>query len=334
MSDRGEPVPVEQLSDRGFALLELREWDEALAVARELEERRFSAAFDIAAQAHAGLGDLEAAVAVLERGVGLAPGAWANWQLLGNYRSDLERYDEAAEAYERALGCPGVWEGSVRLNQAVLEGRRGRFEEMLAHLEAVEDDDLALVVAEHRVHGLAELGRNEEAEEAGLAAIEGPFDPGTEGPTKARIAARVGALRRTRGDDPEEVRRFAHASLRLDGASPAILALIRELDDERSPAARYWRLVADARIAPEDPRHAELRGYFVTYDVVADSPEEALGYVRAFEEFFPEGKPAAWSVSEFVDMEPRPDDPKGVYWRTGRSAHEDEESCEMRGEEG
>ena len=52
------------------------------------------------------------------------------------------------------------------MNQAVLEGRQERFEEMLALLDLVTDEELALTAAEHRIHGLHALGRGEEAEAA------------------------------------------------------------------------------------------------------------------------------------------------------------------------
>jgi tetratricopeptide (TPR) repeat protein len=324
MTPTDRELPVEVLSDQGFAYLSIREWDEALKVAKELEERRFSAAYDIAAQAHAGLGDVEEAIRVLERGVEKAPRAWPNWQLLGNYRSDLGRFDEAEAAYEAALGCPGVWESSVRLNQAVLAGRRDRFEEMLGLLDAVTDEELALTAAEHRIHGLDALGRHEEAEAVALPVLAAEHDPETEGPTMARIAARVASIRLARGVDEREVREYAHESLRYDTASQAILTLLRRMDDERSKTARYLRMVAKAQLRETDPRFATLPRYHVTYDVVADSEEEGLAYVRAFEEFFPEGEPAEWSVAEVVDLESRPDDPKGVYWRSGRSTFEEE----------
>ena len=78
----------------------------ALEVAAQLEELRYTASFEIAALAYGQLGDLDAAVGVLTRGVDLAPDVGLNWQLLGNYLSDLERFDEAVSAYESALTAP------------------------------------------------------------------------------------------------------------------------------------------------------------------------------------------------------------------------------------
>jgi tetratricopeptide (TPR) repeat protein len=90
----------EKLAEEGYRHLQDRDAEAALKVAAELETLRFTAAFEIAALAHAQLGNLEAAAATLRRGLDIAPTVWINWQLLGNYVSDLKRYDEAASAYD------------------------------------------------------------------------------------------------------------------------------------------------------------------------------------------------------------------------------------------
>jgi len=91
----------------------------AIKIAGQLEKLRFSSAFEIAAQAYSGLENLEKAVSILERGVNLAPDVWLNWQLLGNYLSDLQRFEDAASAYQNALKCPKAQAGSIQLNQAI-----------------------------------------------------------------------------------------------------------------------------------------------------------------------------------------------------------------------
>ncbi len=59
----------EALLRKGYARVRERDFDSALEIAAKLESQRFSGAFEIAALAHAGKGDLDAAVAVLRRGV-------------------------------------------------------------------------------------------------------------------------------------------------------------------------------------------------------------------------------------------------------------------------
>src|SRR5262245_38065397 len=93
----------EQLDKEARELLADDDFEGALRIAEQLETLRYTAAFEIAALAHAGMDDLEKAVAVLERGLALAPDVWVNWQLLGNYLSDLDRYEAAQSAFARAL---------------------------------------------------------------------------------------------------------------------------------------------------------------------------------------------------------------------------------------
>src|SRR5262245_15132035 len=154
---------IEKLWQKGKTLLAEGSYREALGVARELEEKRYSGAFDLAAQAHAALGELPQAIEVLERGVAAAPDVWLNWQLLGNLRSDAGKFDEAAEAYERALGCEAVWASAVRLNQAILAERRDRFSEALDFIDRVQDAELEIPKADVKARLLVEAGRPEAA---------------------------------------------------------------------------------------------------------------------------------------------------------------------------
>ena len=113
-----------RLSEHGMRCIREHDYERALKFAGELRKLRHSSTFELEALARAGLGDVEGAVRALQDGVAKAPTVWLNWQLLGNRLSDLERYDEAAVAYARALQCPDVHESSLHLNQAILASRR------------------------------------------------------------------------------------------------------------------------------------------------------------------------------------------------------------------
>ena len=78
---RGSSNPM-KLAEEGYRHLEEGDPEAALRIAARLEEIRFTAAFEIAALAHAQLDDLSSAVAVLERGLDLAPTVWLNWHTL------------------------------------------------------------------------------------------------------------------------------------------------------------------------------------------------------------------------------------------------------------
>src|SRR6266536_3597028 len=87
-----------ELAQQGYDLIQARQFDEALVLSGRLQEMRYSSGFEIAALALAGRGETERAVQILEEGVAKAPDVWLNWQLLGNYRSDMGLYDSALEA--------------------------------------------------------------------------------------------------------------------------------------------------------------------------------------------------------------------------------------------
>jgi tetratricopeptide (TPR) repeat protein len=326
MSDDSEASDItrrrsEKLAEEGYQRLDDGEPEAALKVAAELEELRYTAAFEIASLAHAQLGDLAAAVATLRRGVDLAPSVWLNWQLLGNYLSDLEQYEEAASAYETALGCPLVDESSVRFNQAVLASRRGQHVEALSYLGQVTGPELATRALSARVEALAGLGRFDEALRAGEAALrEAATDDAAE---LGSLAASLVRARAKGGASAEETIASAVAALEeYDRSNAELLWLIRHADEQYSPAAKYYRMMIDAKIPFTDPLARHGRGYIVNYDVVADSVEEALAFVARME---PPAVRGNLLVDEQEVLADRPEEPKGVYKRSERHYYRREE---------
>ena len=94
---------LEALADKGFEYVNSSDYEHALIIAAQLKKSRYTACFEIAALAHAGMEQKEKAVAVLEEGTSVAPDLWINWELLGNYLSDLGRYKEFEVIAEDAL---------------------------------------------------------------------------------------------------------------------------------------------------------------------------------------------------------------------------------------
>ncbi len=309
----------EKLAKAGYQHLKDGDTEAALKVAAELEGLRFTAAFEIAALAHGQLGELEAAVVVLRRGLEMAPNVWLNWQLLGNYLSDLGDYDEAGSAYEKAMECPDVYESSVRLNQAILASRRGLHDQALSYADQVTDPELALRAASTRVATLVGAGRFDEALRIGEALLDDTVDS-DELEELGHLAASVGRARLARGTPAPEVVTFAIDALdEYDQSNAQLLALIRDADNQYSPLAKYYRMTVDAKIPFTDPMARMGEGYVVNYDVVADSVEQALTFIERME------APAVRGlllVGEHQALEDRPDDPKGVYQRTARYYYE------------
>lgn len=310
---------AERLMGRGYERLEERDFTEALAIAGKLEGLRHTSAFDIGAQAHAGLGEPAKALALLERGVHVAPDCWLNWELLGNTRSDQGDYDGAAAAYTRALACPEVGEDWVRLNQGVLANRRRQHEEALRFASMVKEEELAAAAASVEMDALHCLGRAAEALALGEPWLRGERETDDDGAI-ARMAASRARIRVERGDPREDVRAEAMAAQALHGFATELQAVIRDIDGQFNEQAQYYRLELEADLPDGVPEDEGIRGYYVNYDVVAESPEGAVAWAQEMEALqLPEASPlriASWEV-----VEPRPKDLMGVYGRGGRIFH-------------
>lgn len=304
-----------RLERKARELLEGGDFDAALEVARKLEGLRYTGAFEIAALAHMGRGEVEAAVDVLERGLTLAPAVWINWQLLGNCLSDLQRYAEAGSAYARALACPHVWADSVRLNQAILASRQGLHEEALVCLERVQDRALAPQALGAKLRALADLGRHREVIIEANAAIAAAEEP--RGEAWARAAARRLRSEGVLGTDDASLR--AHAVEALDqhhAGSAELLDLIRELHAiARDSETGCYRVTVAVDIPDSHRLRADAAGYFVVAHVAANSPDEAFVFARELEG--PDLAPNA-TLESCEPVEPFEGTGKGVYHRTGR----------------
>ncbi len=319
---------IDALMNRANEHLDKYEYEEALAAAHELEELQYTGAYEIAALAHQGKGDVEEAVRVLHRGVEAAPDCWLIWELLGNYLSDLERYEEAEAAYEEALLCDEAWEDSIRLNRAILAQRRKHSSKAFALFSQVGDPDLAIRVAEGRVALLFEMGKTDEAAalaEETLANETPAADPGNgeDGRSLARIAALLGQMRLAAGEDKEELSELAWTWLTADPLNEQILKLIRDLDGKFAERVRYYGLLLHASIPRSHPLAADGLGYFVNYTVVAENPQEALEFVRRFED----DELAPLLEIEDIEFEEEFDssEPKGVWYRSPMQLYETEE---------
>jgi tetratricopeptide (TPR) repeat protein len=311
---------TERFMAYGLDCLNKGELEGALGAGRELEALRHTSAYEIAACAHAAAKRPEEAVRLLERGVSVAPDCWRNWELLGIYQSDLGRYAEAAEAFERALACPGPWVSSVRVNHAILESRRGNHEGALQALDFDPDPFCRLRAEQVRANELFALGRLEEAGDVAARVLASEARRPEDGETLARAAATLGRVRLRLGRVPQEVRRDAIGALEHDEDNPALLSLILEIDGRDGSNSRAFRLIVHIAELPSSFRPPRETDRFMGYDVVADTQDEALEFVRGFE-VASGGEP---ELAGSFELETRPGDLKGVYWRSEVHVHEEE----------
>lgn len=264
---------VAALYARGEALLAEQAFDEALLIADQLEALRTSAAFEIASRAHLGSGDVTAAITVLERGVSLVPQAWPLWLVLGNCRSDLERYEAAEAAYDAADRCADTRVDLVRLNRAVLAERRGRFEEAQRLAAAISEPGLRLGALDVRARVLLRLGRFDEV--LALAAEARDLDGDDDEDARARLEASAARAQAGRGEGPSVVRGRIFEAIAAIDPHPALLDALRELTGRLVKGASRYRVVVGCR--------DEDGGFYRGGQVIAESPEEAAACVAEVE---------------------------------------------------
>lgn len=308
----------ESLLEKGRALIEEGEFDAALEIAAELEELGNCGGFELAALAQAGKGDLEAAVATLQRGVAVAPEVWLLWVLLGNHLGELRRYDDAEAAYHRALACPGCSPDPVRLNLAIVARQRHRPEIALELLDGLRDPAVLGHEREVRVSTLFDLGRQQEALALAESFLEGGAPEDKDGAARwDRVAAAAASIRMSLSHEPADVRRWILDRLSEARASPALLRALRELDGKRSPAARRFDIIVHGAVSLRGPDNRRVPGFFTRYLVAAETPEHGLELIRELEQL-PGDEPANLSIKTVEDLGPAADEPLGVAFRLGR----------------
>ena len=85
----------EQLMSEAKQALEQFDFRKASRIADQLLRMNHTAGFEYKARALWGLNQPHDAIAVLQRGVAVAPQVWILWEYLGHYLSDIGRYGEA-----------------------------------------------------------------------------------------------------------------------------------------------------------------------------------------------------------------------------------------------
>jgi tetratricopeptide (TPR) repeat protein len=328
-----ENTTVEELMEEGFSALRGGFYGEAARVGRELLERQHSSGFEILALALGEEDELEEALAVLEEGVEKAPDVWLLWQLMGNYRSDLEDFSGALEAYDHALFCDGVDKDSVYFNIATVLSRQEQFEEAVSYLELVQEADHRLRADAMRAELYRELNREVEAMELARLTLERVDERVTtldeeevDASHFSVICARLG-LFFLDGEDALTAQACWERTWILDHTDEDALTLGRRLDPQTSPDAKYYHVVVEGNFGSdvEEPELQNL-GFFVTYGIVAAPEDDVMTWVRFFE---PEAVHDSLNLVECEPGDDCPDELLGVYSITGYATFSREDEDRM-----
>ena len=323
MNDATRKEKSLKLMDRGFDHLETYEYKKAVKIGKKLIELRHTSGFEIQALAYAGLGKKKKAIRILEEGVQKGPGVWLLWQLLGNYYSDVENYAEALAAYDQALQCSNPDAKSLKFNRALVLNRQGKDEEALLQLQKNRGSDAInfrmrsmealLLQALGETTRALRIAKNvrrklNEIEQGYIWENDDDF---------ALVYSQLGEVFWKSENKKELALECARQALELKRNELSALTLLRNITNAYSPKAKYFRLMIEGNWPePLETEKGKLlpAGFLTTYDVVADDREEAFAILLEFE---PEEVRTSLKINETEVLEERPQDPKGVYRRTG-----------------
>lgn len=234
---------AKRLLNKGRAALAAQDYDRAIAVAQKLHRLRNTGGFEIEARALWELDKRKEATEILERGVKIAPGLFVLWDYLASFYSDQGWYDQALEAYGKALECPDAEVPSTQYNIALVHQRSGRDDlciRVLSSLDAkghIMEDMVAATLA----HSLSESGDPQRALETVQERLD---DPGKENRFPMWLYTER-AWARWRLGQKQAALQDALSAIEVDKTAKRAAFLIRELAGEKSPNAHAWRLMLE-----------------------------------------------------------------------------------------
>lgn len=315
-------IKMDKLWDKGLEAIKNEEFDKAINIGRSLKKLRHTSAFEVLALAYNGKRKTIRAIKILKQGVKKGPNAWPLWQLLGNYYSDIGKFNRCFKAYENGLKCPNADTTSLHINYAVASSRINNNEEALLHLEFVTTTEDAMYFRSEALKSeiYNELGLYEQS----LDISKRNISKNEEDPTKYEdirgIDISLSTLLRESAyalwklnSDIDMAYNHLQTSLLYDKLNPRTAWIIREINNEFAADSKYYRVLIEGEWYPPEPNEDEYN-FFTSYDVVASTEEEALEYIKFFE---PDELKDSIKIHETEVLEKNIKDNKGVYETNG-----------------
>ena len=308
---------TQQLREEAYLSLDADEPERALELGKKLLELKQVRVFEVVALALDQQGKADEAIAALKTGVDKAPNAFALWQLLGNILSTSKKYQEAKDAFQRALSCPGADSDGINYDLAVSLRSAGQTLEAMQVCDSVSSAEWGIKVRTLRASLLNNAGRNEEAAQVAngniaelLSQTDVSDDEMQDLAQNYSELARAHWLGRRDGNAAFE---NACRALEWDRADGSALWLVRELMAMKTPSSHWFRLeVSGQWHFPLEPGQAPPP-FAASFDVVADTVDDALRYAQNIE---PPEIRESMLVTAVEDKGPYPDHLQGLYWRS------------------
>jgi tetratricopeptide (TPR) repeat protein len=308
---------AQKLMDAGFEAIENFDHKKALKIGSKLKNMRHSSAFEILALAYYEKDEISKAVDILTEGVGVAPDVWRLWQLLGNYQSELDLFERAHKSYQKARECPHSDINSISYNSSLAYLKEGKYAEAkneykfidFNKLKDEENFELLILASSLLVDIKNKLGEFEEAATVfnSLYRQKIDFESFNEA-TSQLISSHAETLWKT--GYSEKALKCLWEAVALDKKKEKASWLIREIEGKYSTESKYFRVLIEGKWPQPFEGESKRPGFYTSYDVVADSIEDAITYIKRFE---PKETEDTIKVEEFKILESSPDNPQGIY---------------------
>jgi tetratricopeptide (TPR) repeat protein len=258
---------------KGAQLLKEGHVRRAERVADGLIAKRYTGGIELKARCLCAKGEETAAITLLEEGVKRYPSICNLWDLLGEYYSNAERFQDSLAAFQQSKVAGGD-EGIANYNLAITYVRMGDYDTAAQFSESVGETVHPVQRLDLRV--LVAIGKREydkaltAAEELIIIAPDLCSGHGQ----RALALQNLGR--------PAEARVSALMALKLDKTEGTALHALSLQNPECDDATRGYELcVLHKPKAGNDPFPGlRVDGYFRFCSVAAKSPDEALAYYR------------------------------------------------------
>lgn len=305
---------VDASSQRAWSLISQQEYAEAQRIGEQLIDAQEEVGYRIMAMSHAAQEEAEQALAVIEQGVIQLPQSWQLQLLRGSLLSEAGDFPAALKAFDAASALPEAELHWIDINRAVVYGRTQEIDRALNLLQRIEEPEAINDAFDIQLGLLDSVGRYDliiELAEEDLDLLQAPTSE-EEAATISRILSYVASAYWYEEEDGDEIDHYVRQAIAFDRNNPDALYLLREQEPVFSDQSQIYGLLVRGRLYRQTEEDTPQPMEFVTsYEVIADSEEEALGLVRNFE--IREVDPQSLQI-EAVETQPNDgEEPKGIY---------------------
>lgn len=293
--------------------IEEEEYSEAQEIAKDLisngEVEGYFILTDIAHEEE----NLEECVSVLKQGVEEYSSNWKLWMRLGNYQSDLERFDDAEYSLDRAYYLTGADQSVIKLNKAVLYRRLKNYDKSFELISQTSEDypinsfSLELDI----LNELEEYSKIVKLYEKKL--FEDDYEHDLDAFSRALFYIAKAHFKLGMRD---KAVRHLNDSIDLDRNNKNSLWLRREIFGSRNAKNKYFQILVSGDYEDEETKGIDME-FFTWYDVISESLELALTEIKNFEPLDLDKE--SFKIEEYEILHESTLDPNGIYQTTGFS---------------